>query len=65
MRYLLIVIGLLGAGGGTVALCNHRTRPDADMFLALGIMLGGLVCAAVGLATIDIVQAINNQRRQP
>ena len=65
MRYILIVLGLIGALLGAAGVGQHRGIPSSDMYLALGAMIGGLFFAGMGLATIDIVQAINNHRRQP
>jgi len=63
MRFLLIVLGLLGTGAGAITLESHHE--SNRLFLGQGIMLGGLFFIALGLATWDIINAIKDQRRQP
>jgi uncharacterized membrane protein (DUF441 family) len=63
MSFFFIIVGLLVAILGAAGLGQHRGLPSSDMYLALGAMIGGLFFAGIGFATVDIVQAINNQRR--
>ena len=66
MRYLLVIIGLLGAVVGAIlVLQNLGFPPSREWFFHLMVMIGGMFFVGMGLAAIDIVSAINNQRRQP
>ena len=59
MRYLLIVVGLLGLLFGIlgIALGLHQALPRGEFFVQVGA-----VFLAVGLATVDIVEAIEAKR---
>jgi hypothetical protein len=60
MRYLLIVVGLLGVllGVWGVGYGNPNARPSGELFIQLGAL-----CLVVGLATVDIVEAIKAKRQ--
>jgi hypothetical protein len=57
MRYLLIIVGILGVLLGGYAITSGPTVPSGE-FLA---QVGG-VFLAVGLATVDIVETIKAKR---
>jgi membrane associated rhomboid family serine protease len=59
MRYLLIVVGLLGLVFGILGMAVglDEALPRGEFFLQVGA-----VFLAVGLATVDIVQAIEAKR---
>src|SRR5262249_13118745 len=63
MRFLLIVLGLIGTVAGAITLESHHE--SNRLFLGQGLMLGGLYFIGLGLATWDIINAIKDQRRQP
>ncbi len=63
MRFLLILVGLIGVVGGAIGV--NGGGPNSQILIAFGFMMGGLIFVGLGLATFDIVNAINNQRRQP
>jgi hypothetical protein len=60
MRYLLIVVGLLGVLLGFVAVGYGpaTARPSGELFVQVGA-----VFLAAGLATVDIVEAIKAKRQ--
>lgn len=61
MRYLLLVLGLLGLVVGFIVYeSNTDTR---NMTLSAVIMASGAVLLAAGAATVDIVEAIKANRR--
>jgi hypothetical protein len=59
MRYLLILVGLLGVvlGVWAIAAGNPNARPSGEFFVQVGAL-----SLAVGLATVDIVEAIRSKR---
>lgn len=58
MRYLLIVAGFLGVvlGVWAIGAGNPVARPSGEFFIQ-----AGAIFLAVGLATVDIVEAIKNK----
>lgn len=61
MRYLLLVLGLLGLIVGFIIYeSNTDTR---NMTLSAVIMASGAVLLAAGAATVDIVEAIKANQR--
>jgi uncharacterized membrane protein HdeD (DUF308 family) len=60
MRYLLIVVGLLGVllGFWVIATGPTNASPPGSLFVQVGA-----VFLAVGLATVDIVEAIKAKRQ--
>ena len=60
MRYLLIVVGLLGVLLGFLAIASGpaNARPSGELFVQVGA-----VFLAVGLATVDIVEEIKAKRQ--
>jgi hypothetical protein len=61
MRYVLVILGALGLGLGFVMFANAH-HPDHIPQATVVLQLGG-VFLAVGLAAIDIVEAIKGSRR--
>jgi hypothetical protein len=60
MRYVLLMIGLLCA---VVGIVNLASRPMGAEDVRYGLIVqAGIVFLAVGLATIDIVEAIKRKR---
>jgi hypothetical protein len=59
MRYLLITVGLLAILVGILGIALGMTpqRPGGEFFVQVGV-----VFLAVGLATVDVVQAIKAKR---
>ena len=59
MRYLLIAVGLLAIVVGVLGIALGMTpqRPNGEFFVQLGALF-----LAIGLATVDIVQAIKAKR---
>jgi hypothetical protein len=59
MRYLMLVVGLLGVGLGTwvIVAGNPLAKPSGEFFVQVGALF-----LAVGLATVDIVEAMNARR---
>ena len=59
MRYLLILVGLLSVllGSGIIAAGPANASPPGSLFVE-----AGAVFLAVGLATVDIVEAIKAKR---
>jgi hypothetical protein len=64
MRYLLLVLGLLCAGGGVFLLTAKPAGvdgPAVELRYALLVQAGAVFLAA-GLVTIDIVEALKSRR---
>jgi hypothetical protein len=61
MRYLLTILGAIGLGMGFLMFANARL-PDHISQATVVVQLGGIFLA-IGMATIDIVEAIKGSRR--
>lgn len=59
MRYVLLILGLLFVIGGMIALGDRGANATPDRVL---VAQAGIVFLAVGMATIDIVEAIRRKR---
>ena len=59
MRYVLIVVGVLGVllGVWGIANGNPNARPSGEFFVQLGALF-----LAIGLATVDIIETIKAKR---
>ena len=64
MRFLLILVGLIGVVYGAIGVMRFRGGIESETLFALGVMMGGLIFVGLGLATVDIVNVIK-ERRQP
>jgi hypothetical protein len=64
MRFLLILVGLGGFIGGIITMSTAGGASTADKFTIIGaaITIAGSVALAAGLATVDIVMAIQEKR---
>lgn len=64
MRFLLIVAGLLCIGGGVYLVTSKPPAVDgAAIELRHGLVVqAGIVFLAVGLATVDVVEALKSRR---
>jgi hypothetical protein len=61
MRYLLVVLGALGLGAGFLMFANAH-HPDHYTQATVALQLGGIFLA-IGLAAVDVVEAIKGSRR--
>ena len=61
MRFVLMILGALGLGLGFLMFANAH-HPDHISQATVALQLGGAFLA-IGLATIDIVEAIKGSRR--
>ena len=57
MRYLLIVVGLLGVLWGFEMIAHDSASRYAPLLVQAGVIF-----LAIGLATVDIVEAIKTKR---
>ena len=62
MRYLLLLVGMLAAGLGVWAICYGPADP-ASQAGAGSILVAGAVLFGLGAAAVDIVEAINRNRK--
>jgi len=60
MRYILIVLGVISLAVGFLMLANAR-HPEHITQATVAFQLGGMFLA-VGLAAVDIVEAIKRNR---
>ena len=59
MRYALIVLGIIGLAAGFLMFANAH-HPDHVAQATVALQLGGIFLA-VGLAAVDIVEAIKRK----
>ena len=60
MRYILIAAGLLATllGGWVILAGNPTAKPSGEFFVQLGVVI-----LAIGLATVDVVEATRSRRQ--
>jgi|GEM_PF-3284884 len=63
MRYVLMVLGAIGLAMGFLMFANAH-HPDHISQATVALQLGGIFLA-VGMATVDIIEAIKGKRSRP
>ena len=61
MRFVLMLLGAIGLGVGFLMFANAH-HPEHISQATVALQLGGIFLA-IGLATIDIVEAIKSSKR--
>jgi uncharacterized membrane protein len=61
MRYVLMVLGVIGLAIGFLMFANAQ-RPEHTTQATAAVQLGGIVLA-IGMAATDIVEAIRDRKR--